>query len=254
MRRLSRFAFGDVLQLGTCVSQFDCGEDDGSATTATQLSLGLTDAPLALQPAEIPGRWFLPLGETQELRSHQGAGPLLRTPLDLQADGSIAGRSWRWKLEAGELVVENGSSQRWRLQLMQRSAARQFVMHALYEGPQGQGASLGEAYVQDPALSWQRSDLIGDWRIDRLVRTLQLRADGSASLLAHHDSYQGSWALAPDGSVQVRLGNEASDFVLQWWGLSSDKAGAWIVEGGHPMATPDQAYANLPYRYERVTP
>ncbi len=254
VRRLSRFAFGDLLQLGSCVSQFDCGPDDGSATVSTPLSLGLTDAPLALQAAEIPGRWFLPIGETQELRSHQAAGPLLRTPLDLQADGSIAGRSWRWKLDGGELVVENGSTQRWRLQLVQRSAARQFVMHVLYDGPQGQGASLGEAYMQDPALHWQRSDLIGDWRIDRLVRTLQLRADGSASLLTHHDSYQGSWTLAGDGSVLLRLGDEASDFTLQWWGLGSDKSGALVVEGGYPMATPEQAYASLPYRYERVQP
>lgn len=254
VRRLSRFAFGDVLQLGSCVSQFDCGPDDGSATVSTPLSLGLTDAPLALQAAEVPGRWFLPIGETQELRSHQAAGPLLRTPLDLQADGRIAGRSWRWRLDGGELVVENGSVQRWRLQLMQRSAARQFVMHVLYDGPQGQGASLGEAYTQDPALSWQRSDLVGDWRIDRLVRTLQLRADGSASLLAHHDRYQGSWTLDADGSVRVRLGNEASDFTLQWWGLGSDKSGAMVVEGGYSMATPDQAYTSLPYRYERVPP
>ena len=52
----------------------------------------------------------------------------------------------------------------------------------------------------------------------------------------------------------VRARNEASDFTLQWWGLGSDKSGAMVVEGGYPMATPDQAYASLPYRYERVPP
>ncbi|MBB2487215.1 Ig-like domain-containing protein [Mitsuaria sp. WAJ17] len=254
LRRLGRFAFGDVLQLSVCTSEFDCGPEDGSAVQGEQLSLGLSDAPLPLQAAEVPGRWFLPIAETQELKAHTGAGPLLAMPLELRADGSITGRSWRWRLDGGELLVENGSSQRWRLQLMQRSAPRQFVMHALYEGPQGQGASLGEAYVQDPALSWQRSDLIGEWRINRLLRTLQLRADGSASLLTHHDAYQGSWTLAADGSLQLHLGNESADFVLQWWGLSSDKAGALVVEGGHALAKPDQAFASTPYRYERASP
>jgi len=254
VRRLGRFAFGDLLQLSVCTSEFDCSPEDGSAVQGELLSLGLNGTPLALQAAEIPGRWFLPIAETLELQAHAGAGPLLATPLDLRADGSIAGRSWRWRLDGGELLVENGSSQRWRLQLMQRSAPRQYLMQALYEGPQGQGASLGEAYVQDPALSWQRSDLIGEWRISRLVRTLQLRADGSASLLTHHDAYQGSWTLAADGSLQLRLGNENADFVLQWWGLSSDKTGALVVEGGHAMATPDQAFTSTPYRYERVSP
>ncbi|MEO3711429.1 Ig-like domain-containing protein [Roseateles flavus] len=254
MRRLGRFAFGDVLQLSVCTSEFDCGPEDGAAVQGEQLSLGLSDAPLALQAAEIPGRWFLPIAETLELKAHTGVGPLLAAPLDLQSDGSIAGRSWRWRLDGGELLVENGSSQRWRLQLVQRSAPRQFLMHALYEGPQGQGASLGEAYVQDPALNWQREQLIGEWRISRLLRTLQLRADGSASLMTHHDSYEGRWMLAADGSLQVRLGNEAADFVLQWWGLSSDKSGALVIEGGHALATPDQAFTSTPYRYERAGP
>lgn len=254
LRRLSRFAFGDVLQLGVCASQFDCGADDGSAALGEQLSLGLVEAPQALQAAEVPGRWFLPIAETSELKAHAGVGPLLTTPLDLKADGSIAGRSWRWRLDGGELVVENGSSQRWRLQLMQRSGSRQLLMHALYEGPQGQGASLGEAYVQDPALSWQRSDLIGEWRINRLLRTLQLRADGTASLLTHHDAYQGSWSLAADGALQVRLANESADFVLQWHGITSDKAGLVVIEGGHAMATPDQRFISTPYRYQRSSP
>ncbi len=254
VRRLSRFAFGDVLQLRICASQFDCGADDGSAVQGEQLSLGLTDAPQSLQAAEVPGRWFLPIAETQELKAHAGAGPLLATPLELKADGSIAGRSWRWRLDAGDLLVENGSSQRWRLQLMQRSASRQFLMHTLYEGPQGQGASLGEAYVQDPGLQWQRKDLVGEWRISRLVRTLQLRDDGSAGLLTHHDAYQGSWSLASDGSLQIRLSNDGADFLLQWHALSSDKSGLMVIEGGHAMATPDQRFASTPYRYERAAP
>ncbi len=252
VRRLGRFAFGDVLQLRICASQFDCSADDGSAVQGEQLSLGLSGAPQALQAADIPGRWFLPIAETQELQAHAGAGPLLAAPLELKADGSIAGRSWRWRLDDGDLLVENGSSQRWRLQLMQRSTSRQFVMHTLYEGPQGQGASLGEAYVQDPAFQWQRKDLIGEWRIGRLVRTLHLREDGSASLLTHHDAYQGSWSLAGDGALLVRLGNETTDFLLQWHALSADKAGLMVIEGGHAMATPDRRFASTPYRYERA--
>ncbi|MDT8999997.1 Ig-like domain-containing protein [Paucibacter sp. APW11] len=253
LRRIGRTAYGDQLIASSCGNLSSCSLDDAELSLIEDLRLSL---PMTLlQPfaaEELPGSWLLPTAEENVVDAHFGAGRLLSSPLALQADGSIAGSPMRWRLDAGDLVLENGTTaQTWRLQRYLKTDAQQHQLLVRYQGPQGQGISLGDAYKQDASLSLKAEDLIAEWRIPRLVRSMVLREDGSANLYTHHDAFDGSWQLQ-DGVVSIKLQNETQQFTLRWYVVAQPKGALLLVEAGQ---TPDgsKSFVPIAYRYEYAT-
>ncbi len=257
LHRLSRTAYGDVLMATMCGSSKPCSiDDDGSSTSFSEqlrLALRVTNAP-AFDARSVPGQWFLPIAVTTTETTHYAVTRLTDEPMQLLADGRIADSPLRWRVVQGDLLIENSGfvPETWRLHGVQQGGAQQRIVQVSYEGIKGLSTAVAEAYQRDPALALTRAALLGEWRIDRLLRSFELRDDGSATLRTHHSAFAGQWQLLPDGTVAMDLQNDQGAMRLYWHAVADEGKQLLLVETGHVADAPDQSFTPAPYRYEHA--
>lgn len=254
LHRLSRTAYGDVLMSTWCGGGMPCSLDESGNGYVEQLRLGLRVATApTFDERSVPGHWFLPITGTSTTTAHYALGRLTDQPLQLIAGGRIADSPLRWRVVEGDLLIEHSGivPESWRLHVVQQSGAQRLVQIA-YEGVNGRSTVIAEAYKRDESLALTRAALIGEWRIDRLVRSIALMADGAAQLRTHHSVFDGTWQLLPGGVVAMDLGNGQGAMRLYWHIVASDGKQLTLVETGHVADAPDNRFAPLPYRYEKA--
>lgn len=254
LHRLSRTAYGDVLMSAWCGGTKPCSLDEAEGGLIEQPRLGLRVATApTFDERSVPGHWFLPITGTSTTTAHYALGRLTDQPLQLLAGGRIVDSPLRWRVVDGDLLIEHSGivPESWRLQVVQRSGAQRLVQVA-YEGINGRSTVIAEAYERDESLALTRAALIGEWRIDRLVRSIALKADGVAQLRTHHSVFDGTWQLLPGGVVAMELGNGQGAMKLFWHVVADDGKLLTLVETGHLADAPDSRFSPLPYRYEKA--